>query len=132
MIIAAFSICLGSCASTKSITSKRPRVACLSFHTTPGHSLLIFAVTALASSLNSLGSRNASGENRLRITYVAMWHLLADPVDYPVALAQITLRRFALAAILRAVKNRCAKKPRPIERELRYPNQRPQALGWPS
>src|SRR5712692_8522273 len=132
MIMAAFSICFGSSASTMSTTSKRPKVAKLSFHFMPGHSLLILVDTSAANFLNSLGSRNASGENRLRITYVAMWHLLADPVAYPVALAQITLRRFALAAIPPAVKNRCAKKPRPIERELRYPNQRPQALGWPS
>src|SRR5215472_3300006 len=44
----------------------------------PEHSLLIFAETASASFLNSWGSRKASGENRLRITYVAVRHLLAD------------------------------------------------------
>src|SRR6516162_1206429 len=44
----------------------------------PEHSLLIFAETASASYLNSWGSRKASGENRLRITYVAIRYLLAD------------------------------------------------------
>src|SRR6516165_1396491 len=44
----------------------------------PEHSLLIFAETASASFLNSWGSRKASGENRLRITYVVIRYLLAD------------------------------------------------------
>src|SRR5215472_17228517 len=43
----------------------------------PEHSLLIFAETASASFLNSWGSLKASGENRLRITYVAIRHLHA-------------------------------------------------------
>src|SRR6516164_644640 len=43
----------------------------------PEHSLLIFAETASASFLNSWGSLKASGENRLRITCVAIRHLHA-------------------------------------------------------
>src|SRR5713101_3560645 len=69
--------CFGSSASTTSTTSKRPKVAKLFFHFTPGHSLLILLDTSLASFLKSLGSLNASGDNRLRITYVAMRHLLS-------------------------------------------------------
>src|SRR5437016_7759351 len=58
-----------------STTSKRPSVAKLSFHVTPGHSRLIFSDTSLAKALKSLGSSKACGEMRLRITYVAIWHL---------------------------------------------------------
>src|SRR5207244_9642965 len=68
MIIAAFSISLGSSASTISTTSKRPNVAKLCFQVTPLQSFLILEDTASASFLKSLGSANASGENRLRIT----------------------------------------------------------------
>lgn len=46
MIMATFSISLGSCASTTSTTSNRPVVAQLAFHLTPGQSLLILAETA--------------------------------------------------------------------------------------
>src|SRR5207245_3904968 len=49
-------------------------------HVTPGHSRLIFADTSLAKALKSLGSSKACGEMRLRITYVAIWHL---PYNYP-------------------------------------------------
>src|SRR5205809_8133479 len=63
-----------------STTSKRPNVAKLSFHVTPGHSRLIFSDTSLAKALKSLGSSKACGEMRLRITYVAIWHL---PYNYP-------------------------------------------------
>src|SRR6266480_6512254 len=66
--IAAFSTSFKSAASTMSTTSKRPSVAKLSFHVTPGHSRLIFSDTSLAKALKSLGSSNAPGEMRLRIT----------------------------------------------------------------
>src|SRR5713226_2353127 len=75
MSIAAFSTSFGSAASTMSTTSKRPSVAKLSFQVTPGHCRLIFCDTSLAKSLKSLGSSNACGEMRLRITYVAIRHL---------------------------------------------------------
>jgi hypothetical protein len=61
MIIAAFSICFGSSASTKSTTSKRPRVAKLPFQVMSGHSCLIFAETAAVKSLKFLGSSECLG-----------------------------------------------------------------------
>ena len=61
MIIAAFSISLGSSASTMSTTSKRPNVEKLCFQVTPLQSFLILEDTASASFLKSLGSANASG-----------------------------------------------------------------------
>src|SRR5712692_708406 len=66
-----------SARTRRASSSKRPRVAKLSFHFTPGHSLLILLDTSLASFLKSLGSPKASGENRLRMTYVAMRYLLS-------------------------------------------------------
>src|SRR5712691_7481287 len=97
MIMAASSICFGSSASTMSTTSKRPKVAKLSFHFMLGHSLLIFADTASANFLNPLGSRNASGENRLRITYVAISHLLLERFAKPSEGSQLRAEPAALS-----------------------------------
>src|SRR6516162_1739393 len=55
-----------------STTSKRPKVAKLSFQVTPGHCCLILSATVLARALKSLGSFTASGAMRLRITNVAI------------------------------------------------------------
>src|SRR5579885_2638103 len=79
--MAAFSTCLGSSDSIMSTTSKRPIVAKLCFQWTPGHSLLIFDETVSANFLKSFGSRNASGENLLRTTSVAIVHLLSQYVS---------------------------------------------------
>ena len=46
-----------------STTSKRPIVAKLCFHFTPGHSFFICSDTDLASLVKSLGSLNAVGEH---------------------------------------------------------------------
>src|ERR1017187_2903225 len=78
MIMAARSTCLGSSVSTTSTTSKRPSVAKLCFQFSPGQSVLILFDTASANFLKSLGSRKPSGENRLRITKVAIEHLRVD------------------------------------------------------
>ena len=62
MIMAAFSACVTSSASMISTTSKRPSVEKLSFHRSPGHSVLILAEVASASFLNPVGSRKASAK----------------------------------------------------------------------
>jgi hypothetical protein len=61
IIIAALSTSFGSVASTTSTTSKRPSVAKLSFHLTPGHCCLISFATVSAKPFRSLGSLIASG-----------------------------------------------------------------------
>jgi len=55
-------ICFVSSASTRSTTSKRPKVAKLPFQVMSGHCFLIFADTSAARSLNLFGSSNASWE----------------------------------------------------------------------
>src|SRR5579864_2187570 len=66
----------GSFDSTMSTTSNRPSVAKLCLQVTFGHCLRMRDATLSASFLNSLGSSNASGESLLRMTYIAMLHLL--------------------------------------------------------
>src|SRR5690348_12790590 len=73
---AARAISSGSFDSTMSTTSNRPSVAKLCLQVTFGHCLRMRDATFSASFLNSFGSSNASGESLLRMTYIAMLHLL--------------------------------------------------------
>src|SRR5690348_8050654 len=75
---AARAISSGSFDSTMSTTSNRPSVAKLCLQVTFGHCLRMRDATISASFLNSFGSSNASGESLLRMTYIAMLHLLGS------------------------------------------------------
>src|SRR5690348_18396423 len=79
---AARAISSGSFDSTMSTTSNRPSVAKLCLQVTFGHCLRMRDATLSASFLNSFGSSNASGESLLRMTYIAMLHLLGSLLSH--------------------------------------------------